>query len=102
MNLRLSPKALLDLEDIWVYLAQNAGEDTATMQIDMLQAKFRILVQFPYLGKGIPEARSPVVRSFPAAPYVIFYSVKSDQIQILRVLHASRDPWAFWGSQGAV
>jgi len=59
-----------------------------------------------YFGKSLKEARRryriygiyleqvdmPEMRSFPVESHIVFYQVRSKQIEIIRVLHGRQDP----------
>ena len=57
---------------------------------DDVDARFHILAEQPLLGRSREEL-APGMRSFPLGRYVIFYEVLRDGIEIVRVLHGSRD-----------
>ncbi len=86
---RISQKADQDLEDIWVYHAQKDNL-AADRLLALILDKFPMLAQFPEIGKARHEL-SKELRSFPVKPYVIFYKQVKDTIEIVRVLHQSRD-----------
>jgi toxin ParE1/3/4 len=86
---RISRQAEQDLEDIWVYTAQN-DEVAADLLIATILDKFPMLAKFPDMGKKRDDLLEGL-RSFPVKPYIIFYSRTSDRIEIVRVLHQSRD-----------
>lgn len=86
---RLSQRAEQDLEDIWVYVAQS-NEVAADIQIAKLLDKLPMLAKFPTIGTQRDELFAGL-RSFPVKPYVIFYSYTRDFIEIVRILHQSRD-----------
>jgi toxin ParE1/3/4 len=41
----------------------------------------------------------PGFRSFPVNNYVVFYRIGSGEVQVLRVLHGSRDAQAVFGEE---
>ncbi|BAZ15757.1 plasmid stabilization system protein [Calothrix sp. NIES-4071] len=49
-----------------------------------------MLAQFPDMGKK-QDALLQGLRSFPVKPYIVFYVQIEDGIEILRILHQSRD-----------
>lgn len=67
---RLSRQAEQDLEDIWVYLAQQ-DELLADKQIAQILDRFPMLSQFPDMGRQRDDLLSSL-RSFPIKPYIIF------------------------------
>ncbi|RAM49252.1 MAG: type II toxin-antitoxin system RelE/ParE family toxin [Hapalosiphonaceae cyanobacterium JJU2] len=86
---RLSQQAEQDLEDIWTYLSQQ-DQLVADQQIAQILNRFPMLAQFPDMGRKRDDLLKEL-RSFPAQPYVVFYTKIADGIEIVRVLHQSRD-----------
>ncbi|NJN87961.1 MAG: type II toxin-antitoxin system RelE/ParE family toxin [Leptolyngbyaceae cyanobacterium SL_7_1] len=86
---RLSRQAEQDLEDIWFYVAQS-DEVAADLLIAKILDKFPMLAKFPNMGKKRDDLLEGL-RSFPIKPYTIFYNRTSDCVEIVRVLHQSRD-----------
>jgi len=95
MRIRLSPQARDDLDAIWLYVARESGSHAlATRVVGSVTGKFGLFAKFPYIGITLESELRPNVRTFPVNHYVIFYSVKSGEIRILRIIHASRDAQA--------
>lgn len=76
------------------YLAQHSLE-TATRFTTYLRAAFERLVQFPHLGRAWPthnpnltDLRRLMMTNFPVS---IFYRARPETLEIIRVLHNSRD-----------
>ena len=73
------------------YIAeQSQSRATAKRWIDAINEKVKLLARHPYAG----EIRSDLgrdVRAFPVGNYIIFYRPPEQGIDILRVLHGSRD-----------
>ncbi|MGB6301624.1 MAG: type II toxin-antitoxin system RelE/ParE family toxin [Rivularia sp. (in: cyanobacteria)] len=86
---KLSYKAEQDLEDIWVYIAQQ-NQLAADKQIAQILNRLPMLAQFPDMGKTRDDLLQGM-RSFPIKPYIIYYSKITECIEIFRVLHQSRD-----------
>jgi toxin ParE1/3/4 len=86
---RLSQQAEQDLEDIWIYLAQQ-NQLAADKQISQILDRFPMLAQFPDMGIKRDDLLEGL-RSFPVKPYIVFYTKISDSIEIVRVLHQSRN-----------
>ncbi|MDP3899134.1 MAG: type II toxin-antitoxin system RelE/ParE family toxin [Mesorhizobium sp.] len=53
-------------------------------------ARFRLLGEQPLSGRSAIETAQPGMRRMSNAPYVIFYRIKADRIQVVRILHGSR------------
>ena len=86
---RISNLAEKDLEDIWVYLAQQ-NEILADKKIAQIFDKFPMLAQFPDMGRKRDELQTGL-RSFPVKPYIIFYTQLPGCVEIVRIFHQSRD-----------
>jgi len=54
------------------------------------EQKGRTLAQFPEIVRSRPEI-APNLYSTLVRPYVIFYRVEGDMVQILRILHGRMD-----------
>ena len=83
------PKAEEDLIDIWLYIAEDAPQNADNF-LEKLNEKARKLADFPDMGVSRPELADKL-RSFPVDRYVLFYRGVSDGIELVRVLHASKD-----------
>lgn len=86
----------------FVYLAENAGMDTAERFLINAEGSFNDLALRPRIGAPLvlkhPELagiRKWRVKDFDE--YLIFYLPRSDGISIVRVLHAARDWWSLLG-----
>lgn len=86
---RISTQAEKDLEDIWVYLAQQ-DEILADRKIAQILDRFPMLAQFPNMGRRRDELQTGL-RSFPIKPYIIFYTHIPEGLEIVRIFHQSRD-----------
>ncbi len=84
-----TPQANLDLLEIWDYISE-ASEERADRVLDGINERCRMLAVFPQAGR---ERNDLIVglRSLIVGNYVIFYQPIDDGIEVLRVLHGSRD-----------
>jgi len=83
------PLAEADILAIWDYIADD-NVDAADLWVDRLDEQFSLLATQPLMGRARDElARG--VRSFPFGRYVIFYAPIDNGIDVIRVLHGSRD-----------
>jgi len=87
--LRISPRATLDLLEIWNYIADDSIEN-ADLFLDQLDETMRKLRGHPGMGRKREEL-APRIRSFPYQRYVIFYRADSNSVEIVRILHGARD-----------
>jgi toxin ParE1/3/4 len=78
-----------DLLEIWGSIARRspAQADRLTEAID---EKCRLVAQFPEMGRSREEL-APGGRSTLAGRYVVLYRAIDDGIEVLRVVHGSRD-----------
>ena len=88
-NLVVRPRALTDLAEIWAYIAEDSPE-RADAFADLLTAKLATLAQRPRMGRPRPEL-APDLRSLTVGRYVIFYLPLLCGVEVVRVLHGSRD-----------
>jgi toxin ParE1/3/4 len=85
-----SPEAIEDLENIWVYIAQNSPTQ-ADCFLDKLETLCKEdLSLFPQIGSG-RDYLSPGVLALPFRNYMIYYRCIEERVEIVRVLHGSRD-----------
>ncbi|MYL85219.1 type II toxin-antitoxin system RelE/ParE family toxin [Desulfovibrio aerotolerans] len=84
-----SPRAKSDLIDIWDYIAEDS-EERADSFVAKIHEKFLLLAGRPVIGRVRDELEKNI-RSFPIGKYIIFYRPIADGIEVVRVLHGSRD-----------
>jgi toxin ParE1/3/4 len=83
------PRARSDLSEIWDYIAED-NDTRADAFVDLIDQKFQALAGHPHLGRSRDELEEGL-RSFPVGRYVVFYRVIPAGVEIVRVLHGSRD-----------
>ena len=83
------PSAETDILEIWAYIAEDSIVE-ADRWVDRLDAKFSLWATQPMMGTGRDEL-SPGVRSLAFGRYVVFFQPMPDGIDVVRVLHGSRD-----------
>lgn len=88
-TVKVAAAAEEDLRGIWAYVAEHNAE-AASKLIKEITGKFAILRDFPNMGRE-QDRLFINLRSFVVRDYFIFYQPFEDGIEILRVLHASRD-----------
>ena len=87
---RLSPLAELDLEEIWLYVAQDSGVALADRLIHVIARGLDLLAAHPDAGRARDEIGTGL-RSFPVKSYVIYYRTSEQGVRVSRVLHGKRD-----------
>lgn len=90
MKVTWSRRALLDVEHIRDYIAQD-NPAYAQPFIERLLYTTRHLPQFPHSGRAMPEANNLSIREVIYQGYRIVYRLQTDVIQIVTVIHGSRD-----------
>lgn len=84
-----SPEAENDLDEIWLYIAQD-NPFYADKLLDEIEEASLKLAQFAHMGRNRDELHFGL-QSFPVGMYLIFYMPISGGINIIRVLHGMRD-----------
>ncbi len=83
------PAAETDLDEIWWHIAQD-NPINADRFLDRILDSCHTLADFPHMGAKRDELM-PGLRSHPVGNYLIYYFPLADGIEIVRVLHGSRD-----------
>jgi toxin ParE1/3/4 len=89
------PVARRDLTEAVRYLREEGGSELSHRFLDELEATLVRLCSFPALGTAWPTTNPELIglrrRLLPHFPYSIFYLPTETSIEIVRVLHNSRD-----------
>jgi toxin ParE1/3/4 len=89
-RLTISPLALRDLDEIWLYIAKD-NIDAAERVNDELNAATKDLAHYPRLGRERPEMGDGV-RSYPSGNYLIIYlPLPGGGAHVFRIVHGNRD-----------
>ena len=83
------PQAETDILEIWDYIAEDSMVE-ADRWVDRLDEKFALWATQPMMGRSRDEL-TPGVRSLAFGRYVVFYEPLPDGIDVVRVLHGTRD-----------
>ncbi len=90
---RLTPDALADLDDIWVFIAKDKQKSAEKVEREILEACSK-LARFPLQGGIRTDITNLPVRfwTVPRYPnYVIVYRPETQPLETVRVLHGKRD-----------
>lgn len=90
MKYRLSDKASLDLDQIYIEGAWQFGEKQADRYSVDLERVFELIAANPKLARERTEFRKPV-RAQPHRSHVIIYEIEQDGVFIIRVRYAHED-----------
>ena len=88
-KVRIAGAATSDLRGIWSYVAQSDTE-SATQLVKEIVKRFALLRDNPFMGRQQHHLLINL-RSFPVKGFLIFYQPFEEHVDILRVLHGSRD-----------
>jgi toxin ParE1/3/4 len=84
-----TPAAERDLDDIWWEIAQH-NLLAADRTIDRIRERTEQLARFPNSGHLRPEIAASA-RFLTEGNYLILYTVKQRQVDIIRIVHGARD-----------
>ena len=83
------PQAEVDILEIWDYIADDSIVQ-ADRWVDALDEKLALWATQPMMGRSRDEL-SIGIRSFAFGRYVVFFQPTPDGIDVVRILHGSRD-----------
>ena len=83
------PLAEADILEIWDYIAEGSIVE-ADRWVDRLDEKLALWATQPMMGRGRDEL-APGIRSHAFGRYAVFFEPLPDGIEVVRVLHGSRD-----------
>jgi addiction module RelE/StbE family toxin len=84
-----SPEALEDLEAIAEYIARDSrfyAQSVVRKMLDMAES----LVDFPKMGRVVPELSDKNIRERFVYSYRLIYEVRDSQIVIVAIVHGKR------------
>ena len=85
-----APKAKTDVQVVWRYYTHIASIEVADAMLREVDRVIARLGENPKLGRPRDDV-SPQLRSVRAHPYIIFYRLKDEAVEIVRVLHERQD-----------
>jgi toxin ParE1/3/4 len=94
-----SPEAEWDLIEIWGYWAREASIEVADNQLRGIDRAWERLEDWPFSSRARDELL-PGLRSLAVHPNVIFYRVRDDHVEIVRVIDGRRDIDRIFAEQG--
>ena len=90
MKVVWTDEATEQLDGIYAFVARNS-EYYARKLIDKLVARADTLGDFPLFGRMVLRYNDPTIRELVVAPYIIVYLVQPEHIEVLTVIHGSRE-----------
>ncbi len=91
----LAPAAARDLRRIRAWIAGESGVDRANVLLRGLLDVVERLAEMPALGVLRPSFGKEV-RCFVRRPYLVFYRVRDERVQVLRIIDGRRDLQIAW------
>ena len=91
MDYRLiwSPQAIEDIQSIAEFIARDSALYAESTVERIFQAPEK-LIQFPKLGRVVPEKNDDSIREIFVFQYRIIYEIMASEIHILTVVHGKR------------
>ena len=89
-RLIIAPAARNDLKDICQFSARTWGTKQSVRYLEKLKERFWALTEQPLIGIERFDL-VPGMRSFAVESHIVFYLVRFEQIEIVRVLHGRQD-----------
>ena len=94
-TVRLRQRAAADLDETSEYYRREAGEHTALDFIDAVERGVKRISRSPHAGslQFAYELAIPDLRAWPRHrfPYIVFYVVTDNEIDVWRILHIRRN-----------
>lgn len=85
-----SAEARRDLQDIWLWLRDAAGEATADIIHDRIVDRIGQLADQPMMGPRRQDIDADA-RHLICDSWVAFYRIRENRVEIVRILHGARD-----------
>jgi toxin ParE1/3/4 len=93
MKVVYARRAVRDLQSIGAHYRSVADEKTAEGAAERIEHVINLIGRHPYIAPRVrqrPDVRSASVMRYP---YIIFYRIRDDAIEILHIRHSARRPW---------
>ena len=91
MNLSYSPRAVGDLADIADYLVAHSPRGALSVE-SSIRKTIDVIVAFPKAGRALEQRSHVRVMPLGRYPYLLFYTVRGDEVVILHIRHGRRKP----------
>lgn len=89
LELKLTSKAVSDLEDIWIFTYKRWSKDQADRYYSQIIDEFEFLLTNANIGRSAAYIRSGY-RVSDVKSHLIFYKIIEDkQLEVIRILHQS-------------
>lgn len=87
----IAPRAIQDLEDIVLYILPDRPEAAKRLARALVE-RTKVLAQFPFSGRTVPEFAHPLIRELVLHPYRIVYRVDEERkkVGVARFWHGAQ------------
>jgi len=89
MRIHWTKNAIEHLVNIYEHIALNSPT-YAKQIVDRITRRSEQITDQPLSGRKVPEYEAEDIRELIEKPYRIIYRIKSDQIDVLAVIHGAR------------
>jgi toxin ParE1/3/4 len=89
MRVHWTNNAIEHLVNIYEHIALNSPTYAKRM-VDRITRRSEQIADQPLSGRKVPEYEAEDIRELIEKPYRIIYRIKSDQIDVLAVIHGAR------------
>jgi toxin ParE1/3/4 len=87
----ISEKALEDINNIWIFTAENWSEEQADRYYNLIIDEIEYIVQNFEMARDLGKIRKKYKYSKVKSHLIFFKKDKSNEIEIVRVLHERMD-----------
>jgi toxin ParE1/3/4 len=85
-----SPQSEVDYLEIWLHIAEAGNVSAADRLTNAFDQRLHDLAETPGMGRARDELE-PGLRSFPVGDYLLVYRPIESGIELVRVIHGSRN-----------
>ena len=89
-DVRFSPEAVQDLDEIWQYIYRRGSAESARRWTDKIVNRALMLSKSPLAGRAADELE-PGWRVWQEGEYMIYHRVCGEALEVSRVIHGRRD-----------
>jgi addiction module RelE/StbE family toxin len=89
-QIRWSRESSNDLESIFQFIARDS-EEYARRAVDRIMDATEPLLDFPKMGRQVPEFDDPAIRDIIVYSYRVIYRVEADGVTIVGIIHGARE-----------
>jgi len=93
IKINIAPDAKEDLQDIKKYIAEKLNSPAAVNTVTKITKAIRWLANYPNSGKPLITDKE-ITRNYRflvCGNYLVFYQIKSEIVQILRILYGKKN-----------